>query len=70
MPRGKRRRRRRGGILPLLIPVAVLAAEATKHTKKQVGNISRGKWAADKRRIRQTLRRTGLGPLAKLVVFK
>ena len=40
MPRGKRRRQRRG-ILPLLIPAAVLAAEATKRKKKQVGNISR-----------------------------
>ena len=69
MPRGKRRRHR-GGILPFLIPAAVLAAEATKRKKKQMGNITRGKWAADKRRIRWTLRRTGLGPLAKLAVFK
>ena len=36
MPRDKRRRRQRGGILPLLIPAAVLVAETTKRTNKQV----------------------------------
>ena len=69
MPRGKRRRHR-GGILRFLIPAAVLAAEAAKRKKKPMGKISRGKWAADKQLIWRTLRRTGLGPLAKLAVFK
>lgn len=59
-----------GAFLPLLIPSAVLAAEATRRKKKQVGNICRGKWAADKRRVWRTLRRTGLSALAKLAIFK
>lgn len=69
MARGKRPRQR-GGILPLPIPAAVLEAEATRRKKKQVGNLSRGKWAANKQRVRWTLRRMGLGSLAKLAIFK
>ena len=68
--RGRRQRRRqRGGILPLLIPATVLAAAATWR-KKRVGKISAARWATNKRRVRQTLRRTGMGPLEKLAIFK
>ena len=58
--RRKRRRQQRGGILPLLLP-AVAAAIIMMRKKKKVGKTTAAQWAANQRRVRRMLGRTGWG---------
>ena len=61
-PRRIRRRQQRGGILPLLLPIAVGAAIALKKKKKKkVGKISAKQQAFIQRRVQRMLGRTGWG---------
>ena len=82
-PRRKRRRKQRGGIIPLILMAgkALLtgaissaakygAKKALAKCKKKVGKISAAQWAANKRRVRRMLGRTGMPGLAFLRMLK
>ena len=83
--RRKRRRKQRGGILPFLIPAAIVLGKAAvtgavsgtagygakkaiqaATRKKKLEKISAAQWAANKRRVRRILSRTGLPLLRTL----
>ena len=77
--RGKRRRKQRGGIIPLILMAgkALLTGaissgakygvkKALEKRKKKVGKISAAQWAANKRRVQRMLTRAGLPGLRTL----
>ena len=79
-PRRKRRRKQRGGIIPLLLMAGKAIASAAvssgakyglkkaleKPKKKKVGKISAAQMAANRRRVQRMLSRTGWGGLETL----
>ena len=77
--RRTRRRKQRGGIIPLILiagkaiaSAAISSAakygakKALAKRKKKVGKISAAQWAANKRRVQRMLTRTGLPGLRTL----
>ena len=78
--RRTRRRKQRGGIIPLILIAGKAIASAAissaakygakkaleKRKKKKVGKISAAQWAANKRRVQRMLTRTGLPGLRTL----
>ena len=78
-PRRTRRRKQRGGIIPLILiagkaiaSAAISSAakygakKALEKRKKKVGKISAAQWAANKRRVQRMLTRAGLPGLRTL----
>ena len=82
-PRRKRRRKQRGGIIPLILMAGKALAtsaissgakygakKALEKRKKKVGKISAAQWAANKRRVQRMLSRTGWPGFASLRLLK